>query len=40
MKHDIDIFHDPFDGAIAALTAAGLDPIPMATWVAVDQEAA
>lgn len=42
MNHDLDIpsIHDPFERAMAALAAAGLDPVPAASWTAADREAA
>jgi hypothetical protein len=42
MTHDLDLppIHDPFERAMAALVAAGLDPVTAASWTAADREAA
>jgi hypothetical protein len=42
MKHDTDSsrIDDPFRAAIAALTAAGLDPVPVAGWTTPTSAAA
>ncbi len=45
MTHAFDIpaipaIHDPFERATTALVAAGLDPVPVASWTTADREAA